>query len=61
MVSNNALLELDVSGNRLTVDTAMKMARMISGNDNIRTLRVNSSSQLYLEYTLIKYRSNILK
>ena len=61
MVSNNALLELDVSGNRLTVDTAMKMARMISGNDNIRTLRVNSSSQHYLEYTLIKYRSNILK
>lgn len=40
MVSNNALLELDVSGNRLTVDTAMKMARMISSNDNIRTLRV---------------------
>lgn len=44
MVSNNALLELDVSGNRLTADTAMKMARMISSNDNIRTLRVSELS-----------------
>lgn len=47
MVSNNALLELDISGNRLTADTAVKMARMISSNDNIRTLRVTHNYYHY--------------
>ena len=42
MVTNNALFELDVSGNRLTKDTAMKMTRVISSNDNIQIIRVSN-------------------
>ena len=39
--SNNSLLEIDVSGNRLNSDSAVKMARTVSSNDNLRTIRVS--------------------
>lgn len=51
MISNNSLLELDVSGNRLTAESAIKMSRMISSNDNIRVLRVK---QFVQDYSVIK-------
>ena len=41
LASNNSLLEIDVSGNRLNSDSAVKMARTVSSNDNLRAIRVS--------------------
>ena len=40
LASNNSLLEIDISGNRLNSDSAVKMARTVSSNDNLRAIRV---------------------
>ena len=40
LASNNSLLEIDISGNRLSSDSATKMARTISANDALRSIKV---------------------
>ena len=41
MTSNQSLLELDISGNRLTQEIANKFAKVLTTNDTIRVLRVS--------------------
>ena len=41
LASNNSLLEIDVSGNRLSADSATKMARTVASNDTLRSIRVS--------------------
>lgn len=40
MMANQSLLELDISGNRLTYEVAIKMAKVLATNDSLRILKV---------------------
>lgn len=40
LMTNNSLQDIDISGNRLSADVAIKVAKAIMNNDNIRTLKV---------------------
>ena len=40
LMVNQSLLELDISGNRLTQEVANKMAKVLTTNDTIKVLRV---------------------
>ena len=44
LMTNQALLELDMSGNRLGLDTAKRMAKVLTSNDSIRVLKVAASN-----------------
>lgn len=42
LVTNSALQEIDVSGNRLNADVAVRLAKAITINDSIKVLKVNN-------------------
>lgn len=42
LMTNNSLQEIDISGNRLSADVAIKVAKAIMSNDNIRILKVGT-------------------
>lgn len=51
LMTNQALLELDLSGNRLGLDTAKRMSKVLTSNDSIRVLKVAASICLPFQYT----------
>lgn len=48
LATNNSLLEIDISGNRLNADAAVKIAKAIFSNDNLRILRVKLLLYLHM-------------
>lgn len=46
LMVNQALTELDLTGNRLSLDTAKRMAKVLAGNDTIKILKVWPASPL---------------
>lgn len=48
LATNNSLLEIDISGNRLNAEAAVKIAKAIFSNDNLRILRVKLILYLHM-------------
>lgn len=58
LMTNQALLELDLSGNRLGLDTAKKMAKVLTVNDSIRVLRVPAFASLPNRHAACRLRGD---
>jgi Ran GTPase-activating protein (RanGAP) involved in mRNA processing and transport len=46
LMANQALLEIDISGNRLSLDTAKKMAAVLTTNDSIKVVKVSKKKKI---------------
>ena len=53
LATNNSLLEIDISGNRLNAEAAVKIAKAIFSNDNLRILRVKLILYLHMLLRLL--------
>lgn len=63
LATNNSVMEIDISGNRLNADAAVKIAKSIFSNDNLRILRVFiflcsvRLSFIYISNSIFRYRN----
>ena len=55
LTNNNSLFEVDISGNRLNAESALKIGRVIASNDNIKTIKVSNYSLILETSILIDY------
>ena len=56
LAAHESLFELDISGNRLTLPVANKMAQALSTNDTLKILRVCRGFVLFVVLILLFFR-----